>query len=173
MTDPAPPDLSPAPPRPWRAVARLLLVDGSGRLLLLRARDPGDPARGQWWEVPGGGIEPGEDSVAAAVRELAEETGYVLERDQVGPVCWICDVRFAWGGIDRWASMVMHLAQVRMAGPTRPPAFTEEERGSFLGSSWVSPDELVGTSTFPPGLYEDLPRLLAGEAVQAGFRVWA
>lgn len=29
------------------------------------------------WEIPGGMIDPGEDPVAAAVRELQEETGYV------------------------------------------------------------------------------------------------
>jgi 8-oxo-dGTP pyrophosphatase MutT (NUDIX family) len=31
------------------------------------------------WEIPGGVIDPGEDPVAAGVRELREETGYVGE----------------------------------------------------------------------------------------------
>ncbi len=32
------------------------------------------------WEIPGGVMEPGEDAVAAGLRELAEETGFVGER---------------------------------------------------------------------------------------------
>jgi 8-oxo-dGTP pyrophosphatase MutT (NUDIX family) len=32
------------------------------------------------WEIPGGVIDPGEDPVAAGVRELLEETGYTGER---------------------------------------------------------------------------------------------
>lgn len=154
-------------------MARILLVDASGRLLLQRAREPGNPARGQWWEVPGGGIEPGEDSVDAAIRELAAETGYVVERSQVGPVCWTGQVRFTWGGVAHRASMVMHLARVgELSGPTWPTAFTPEEQGSLLGASWVSPEDVTGVPSFPPGLFEDLPRLLAGESVRAGFRVW-
>lgn len=166
-----------APVRPWRRVARLLLVDERGRLLVQRACEPDRPERGQWWEVPGGGIEPGEDSTAAAVRELAEETGYVVAPEQVGPVCWTCDVMFVWGGIERWASMVLHLARVDgSARPVSPTAHTPEEVGSFLGTSWVWPDDLDAGSdrmpTFPPGLPADLPRLLSGEPVRAGFRVW-
>ena len=37
---------------------------------------PGDPeGAGQWWQMPQGGIDAGEDPEAAARRELLEETG--------------------------------------------------------------------------------------------------
>ena len=37
--------------------------------------------------TPGGGIDPGETEASAAVREVAEETGYVLgEEELIGPV---------------------------------------------------------------------------------------
>ena len=66
--------------------ARVLLVDGEKRLLLVRGHDPHRPER-SFWFTPGGGIEAGESPREAAVRELAEETGYVLEPDElVGPV---------------------------------------------------------------------------------------
>ena len=51
----------------------LLLIDH--RVLLVRETDPAVSGV-QWWALPGGGVEPGEDPRAAAVREVAEETGY-------------------------------------------------------------------------------------------------
>lgn len=61
-----------------------LAYDGSGRLLLVqRANEPG---RGLW-SLPGGRVEPGEDDAAALVREMAEETGLVVQAgDLVGRV---------------------------------------------------------------------------------------
>jgi 8-oxo-dGTP diphosphatase len=61
-----------------------LAYDDSGRLLLVqRANDPG---RG-FWSLPGGRLEPGEDDAAALVREMAEETGLVVQPgDLVGRV---------------------------------------------------------------------------------------
>jgi 8-oxo-dGTP diphosphatase len=46
-----------------------VIVDGAGRVLLaLRDRPP-------IWNLPGGGVEPGESPWAAAVREVREEVG--------------------------------------------------------------------------------------------------
>lgn len=56
----------------WVNVVALTTDD---RIVMLRQFRPGD-ARVHL-EIPGGLIDPGEDPVAAAVRELAEETGYV------------------------------------------------------------------------------------------------
>jgi 8-oxo-dGTP diphosphatase len=54
------------------ACAGAIVLDGAGRLLLIRrGREPG---RGLW-SLPGGRCEPGEDAAAAAVRETYEETG--------------------------------------------------------------------------------------------------
>jgi 8-oxo-dGTP diphosphatase len=60
-------------------IAGVLLVDSAGRLLL-QLRDGNtriDPHR---WCLPGGHVDPGEDPVDAAHRELAEETGLKVER---------------------------------------------------------------------------------------------
>jgi 8-oxo-dGTP diphosphatase len=57
-----------------------LTFDEDGRLLLVRRAN--DPGRGLW-SLPGGRVEPGEDDAAALVREMAEETGLVV---QPGPL---------------------------------------------------------------------------------------
>lgn len=63
----------------------------SGRILLLqRALDDTDPAQGTW-EFPGGCIESGETSAAAAVREFQEETGANLPDGEM-IADWICPV---------------------------------------------------------------------------------
>jgi ADP-ribose pyrophosphatase YjhB (NUDIX family) len=53
-----------------------LTYDAHHRLLLIRRRN--DPGRGLW-SVPGGRVEPGESDAEAVVREVAEETGLVVE----------------------------------------------------------------------------------------------
>ena len=63
-------------PRRSRPAARILLVDGRGRVLLFRF-DPAD--RPPFWVTPGGAVDPGESYAQAARRELAEEVG--LSRD--------------------------------------------------------------------------------------------
>lgn len=55
-----------------RPAARILLLDGQGRVLLFRF-DPGD--RPPFWCTPGGAVDPGESYDDAARRELWEETG--------------------------------------------------------------------------------------------------
>lgn len=139
---------------------------------MLRVRDPHDAEFGEWWEVPGGGIEPGEDSVAAAVRETAEETGCVVATELVGPVCWTGDITFVWADVREWASVVMHLARIERLESSRPVCLTSGEKGAFLAQCWLTAPELVGERTVPSGLATDLPRMLAGERVDAGFRVW-
>jgi hypothetical protein len=57
---------------PVREAARVLIMDGAGRALLVRfCNDAGH----SWWTAPGGALESGEDHLAAARRELAEELG--------------------------------------------------------------------------------------------------
>jgi len=70
----------------FRHAARVILLDGQDRVLLLHGRDVDQPER-SWWFTVGGGIDAGESSRDAAVRELFEETGITLAPSAlVGPV---------------------------------------------------------------------------------------
>jgi 8-oxo-dGTP diphosphatase len=59
-----------------RPAARILLIDGQGRVLLFRFT-PDD--RPPLWCTPGGEVDEGETYEAAATRELWEETGLTLD----------------------------------------------------------------------------------------------
>lgn len=63
-----------AEPVPVRRAARVILLDPDDRVLLMRYDD--GPPNGRHWTTPGGGVEDGEEYPAAALRELAEETGW-------------------------------------------------------------------------------------------------
>jgi 8-oxo-dGTP pyrophosphatase MutT (NUDIX family) len=70
-----------------RLTARVLLFDAAGRVLLMKGRLPGDPDGPASWFTVGGGAEPGESVLEAALREVAEETG--LPGVELGPVVWL------------------------------------------------------------------------------------
>ncbi|MFE2291252.1 NUDIX domain-containing protein [Streptomyces sp. NPDC059452] len=62
----------PAAVPPVRVRAGALLIQ-DGHMLLIRFQEPDED--GPYYEIPGGGVEPGETPEEAAVRELREETG--------------------------------------------------------------------------------------------------
>ena len=73
--------------RPWksRRAVRVVVTDGEAALMFADT-DPGTPGS-RWWVTPGGGVDPGESDVEAALRELHEETGWrAAAGDLVGPV---------------------------------------------------------------------------------------
>lgn len=59
-----------------RPAARIILLDGAGRILLFRFDPSGRPP---FWCTPGGAVEPDESYEAAARRELWEETGFNID----------------------------------------------------------------------------------------------
>jgi 8-oxo-dGTP pyrophosphatase MutT (NUDIX family) len=68
-----------------RRSARVLLIDGHDRLLLLRKLpDKRLPEEGITWWTPGGGVERNESIRQAAARELYEEVGLKVAEANLG-----------------------------------------------------------------------------------------
>jgi putative (di)nucleoside polyphosphate hydrolase len=61
----------------YRPCVGIMVLNGDDLVWIGRRRDaPGEPeGPGTWWQMPQGGIDEDEDAAAAALRELAEETG--------------------------------------------------------------------------------------------------
>ena len=61
---------------PYRPCVGVMLVNSAGKAFVGKRIDNKE---GDWWQMPQGGVDDGEDLREAALRELAEETG-VLEQ---------------------------------------------------------------------------------------------
>jgi 8-oxo-dGTP pyrophosphatase MutT (NUDIX family) len=67
----------------FRRSAKVLLVDENDRVLLCSAVDPSVRNGPQFWFAVGGGVGQSESMSEAAIREVYEETGLLI--DSVGP----------------------------------------------------------------------------------------
>ena len=122
---------------PNQRVAAYAVVVADDRLLLtqLAART----GAGGRWNLPGGGLDPGEGPEDAVVREVLEETGQVVEDVRLVDVMtqhWIG--RSPRGLEDYHAVRLLHTA--RCPRPTAP--VVHDVGGSTADARWVRLDEL-------------------------------
>lgn len=119
-----------------RPTARVLLIDDLDRVLLFRGESDADGS-GFWFPV-GGGVEPGETTQQAAVREVLEETGLSID---LGPEVWTRRHVVAWAGTtfdvrERWFLTNVDAFDIDTSG------FTPDEHRMVTRHAWWSLDEL-------------------------------
>jgi len=118
-------------PGATRASVAAVILDGDGRVLLHQRADNGH------WGIPGGSIELGESVTAAAVREVREETGHIVEVRRIVGVYSdpglhqvVC---YPDGNVVHYVTVVLECAVVG-----GEPTLCDET----LALAWCAPDDL-------------------------------
>ncbi|MCY4163585.1 MAG: NUDIX domain-containing protein [bacterium] len=150
-----------------RPAARVVLLDSQSRVFLMRASDPVNPQKLPWWEIPGGGLDPGEDFVDCARRELWEEAGFLDV--EMGPCIWTQQVSFEFAGLWFDSSEQIFVAWAKDGGQWAPQRLEMLEAAAFIEARWWSLEELLASKekVLPERLREFLPDVVAGKLPDA------
>ena len=137
---------------PYRPCVGIALFNAQGRVFVARRRpDKGPEYRDPIyeWQMPQGGIDPGEDLHQAAYRELWEETGV-----EAGHVELIAQTRApllydlpdellgrVWGG--KYRGQTQHWLLARFSGSDADIRIDHHDPAEFCEWQWVEPARLV------------------------------
>lgn len=139
---------------------------------MMLGHDPDLPTR-SFWFTPGGGIEAGESSREAAVRELAEETGYVLETHELrGPV-WTRTAVFDFASLPYSQTEDIFVADLADAETrSRTDAiWTDQEVESIDEVAWLTLEQLRADAreVFPARLLDPWEPFLDWDGITRDF----
>jgi len=139
-----------------RLTSRVILLDDDSRVLLFLTKAP-DTSGVARWLTPGGGVDAGESHHDAAVRELREETGLVI--DDLGEPVWSHDFVVQWDAADHDTGHAeFYTATVDNFEPSSE-FWTEDEKVDVLEYRWWSVAELLSTTeVYEPVELVDLVR---------------
>ena len=134
---------------PYRPCVGLMLVNRAGKVFvgqrLDRHRNSG--STGDFWQMPQGGVDDGEDLRAAGLRELAEETGIAADKVSVlaetdEELCYDLPETLLGKVLNGYRGQRQHWLLLLFDGDDGDIRLDAHEPAEFEAWKWVEPDAL-------------------------------
>lgn len=130
---------------PYRPCVGVMLVNHEGLAFVGKRIDNRE---GDFWQMPQGGIDEGEDLRAAALRELAEETGVTADLVELvgqtsAEMCYDLPAELMgklWGG--RYRGQRQYWTLARFTGVDAQVRLDAHDPPEFCEWKWIDPDLL-------------------------------
>ncbi len=116
-------------------ISQKAILFNSDRQLLTMRRTKTAPSRPLYWDLPGGGLDLGEDAKDGIIREIKEETGLDIQN-----LC-IMDIISGFNDRDEFWVTICYTAL-----PTTTTVVLSYEHDDFM---WVTPDEFQKLKASP------------------------
>ena len=134
-------------------------------MLLVAGHDFSD-ATHHWLFTPGGGIEAGESPAQAAARELAEETGIIVDPGAL-TLLGYRQARFEFRALTCLANETFYYLHLESKPQLNQEHWTTNERSLLDGLNWYSPHKLrqlsqADLAIYPPELVNHAAKLVTG-----------